>query len=378
MKYVQRTNYVEPVAGGADCLVKRDFYVSIPTYTCRRKLVLRAPFSFATGFHSISLSSAISYFFLCIRRHNIIYYFEMSTAIKEEDEVILCASCGTTGGDDIKLKKCTACHLVRYCSVKCQKEHRPKHKKECKKRAAELKDEILFKQPESSSYGDCPICCLPMSIDLKKSTLMSCCSKYICSGCYHANKEREYEERLQFKCPFCRKALPKTDEEINEQRIKRIEANDPIEICNMGSDKYHEGDYRAAFEYWTKAAALGNAEAHYQLSLYYTFQGVEKDEKKKLHHTEQAAIGGHPTARYNLGCMENNNGRVDRAVKHFIIASKLGLDASLKAVKSLYNDGYASKDDFTIALRGYQSAIEESKSPQRDEAAEYEMQYPPT
>eukprot|EP00984_Skeletonema_dohrnii_P035791 scaffold35973_cov122-Skeletonema_dohrnii-CCMP3373.AAC.2 len=32
------------------------------------------------------------------------------------------------------------------------------HKKECKKRAAEFRDELLFKQPESCHEGDCPIC----------------------------------------------------------------------------------------------------------------------------------------------------------------------------------------------------------------------------
>ena len=88
----------------------------------------------------------------------------------EAGEMMRCASCGVAGGDDIKLKKCD-CKLVKYCSVKCQRDHRPKHKKECKKRAAELRDEILFKQPESSSYlGDCPICYLPLSIDVKKSS----------------------------------------------------------------------------------------------------------------------------------------------------------------------------------------------------------------
>eukprot|EP00986_Skeletonema_menzelii_P005632 scaffold2088_cov77-Skeletonema_menzelii.AAC.1 len=80
----------------------------------------------------------------------------MSAAVKS-DTMLSCASCGAAGGDDIKLKKCTACYLVQYCSVKCQRDHRPKHKKACKKRMAELRDEILFKQPESNHLGDCPI-----------------------------------------------------------------------------------------------------------------------------------------------------------------------------------------------------------------------------
>ena len=88
----------------------------------------------------------------------------MSTAVEEEnDEIQMCASCGIAGDDDTKLKKC-ACKLVRYCSVKCQKDHRSQHKQECQKQVAELRDELLFKQPESSHHGDCPICCLPLPL----------------------------------------------------------------------------------------------------------------------------------------------------------------------------------------------------------------------
>ena len=76
-----------------------------------------------------------------------------------------CASCGIAGVDDVKLKECDDCDLVKYCSDGCKNDHRPYHEEECKKRAAELKDENLFKQPESSHYGDCPICCLPLPIE---------------------------------------------------------------------------------------------------------------------------------------------------------------------------------------------------------------------
>ena len=257
--------------------------------------------------------------------------------------------------------------------MKCQKEHRPQHKKECKKRAAELRDEILFKQPESSYLGDCPICCLPLPIDLTKSVVNACCCKQICGGCSLANKKRQYEEKLQYKCPFCRKVLPKTEEELNEQWLKRIEANDPIAIRQMGTTKWNEGDYRGAFEYFTKAAALGDVGAHYQLlCLHRNGHGVERDEKRELHHLTEAAIGGHPTARYYLARVEERNGQQDRAVRHYIIAAKLGSDESLGSVKSLYRAGHVSKDDFAAALRGHQAATDATKSPQREEAVEYE------
>ena len=297
---------------------------------------------------------------------------KMSTAAEEDDTMMLCASCGTAGSDDIKLMKCTACYLVRYCGVKCQRDHWPKHKRECKKRAAELKDEILFRQPESNHYGDCPICCLPLPLDAQESTMYSCCSKYICLACSHANIKREFEGRLERKCPFCRTALHKTDEESKERLMKRVDANDPVAMREIGLERYHKGDYMAALEYSAKAAALGDADAHFHLSTLYLFGlGVEKDEKKQKHHLEQAAIGGHPGARHNLALLEGRNCQHNRAAKHWIIAAKLGCDESLEAVKNLCKDGCVSKEDFAATLRGHHAAIEATKSPQREAAYEF-------
>ena len=299
----------------------------------------------------------------------------MSAAAESESEDMLmqcCACCGIAGVDDIKLKDCDGCDRVKYCSDTCQKDHRPQHEEECKKRAAELYDEILFKQPESSHLGDCPICCVPLPIGVKNTLLMSCCSKMLCKGCCHASQVREIERRLEQKCPFCRKAFAETNDERNKQRMKRIEVNDPAAMCFMGMVRCQEGDYKSAFEYFTNAASLGDVDAHYQLScLYVEGKGIEKDEKKQLHHLRQAVIGGHFAARHNLGCVEVENGQHNRAAKHFIIAAKLGYDKSLECVKELFKAGHVSKEDFTAALRGYQTVIEATKSPQRREAEKY-------
>ena len=102
----------------------------------------------------------------------------------------------------------------------------------------------------------------------------------------------------------------------------------------MGTKRQGEGNSEGAFEYFTKAAKLGEIGAHYSLSIMYaTGKGVEKDMKKELHHLEEAAIGGHPEARYNLGCVEQVRGSYDRAAKHFTIAANLGLDEALNALK---------------------------------------------
>ena len=283
-----------------------------------------------------------------------------------------CANCGVAAVDGIKLKDCSACHLVRYCCIKCQKEHRPKHKKECKQRAAELRDELLFKQPECSNYGDCPICCLPMELDPKLSTLRSCCGQLLCVGCSQAGMMQEILGRGQYdcKCPFCREINPKSSKEIDMRLMKRAESSDPISLVEIGKRYYGKGDYAKAFQSWTKAAALGSAESHYSLSILYgKGHGVEKDKKNEMFHLEEAAIGGHPLARYNLGCLEKERRRHDRAVKHWIIAANLGHDTSLDALKKVYRVGLVSKEDFASALRGHQAAVDAMKCPRREAGA---------
>eukprot|EP00984_Skeletonema_dohrnii_P014420 scaffold6050_cov75-Skeletonema_dohrnii-CCMP3373.AAC.1 len=258
---------------------------------------------------------------------------------------VICASCGIAEVDEIKLTKCDDCDLVRYCSDKCQQDHRMQHKVMCKERAAKLRDEILFRQPEGSHLGDCPICCLPLPLDPTKSIKMSCCSKTICRGCEIGNCRRQIQigGRLDITCPFCRHPIPETKEEANKINLKRLEANDPVAIAEVGRRHCHEGEYDTAFEYLTKGAELGDVNAHYHLSrLYEKGQGVEKDEKKGLYHLEEAAIA----------------------------AANLGLDEAIQSLKLCYKKGKFSKDDFASALRAHQAAVNEMKSPQREEATE--------
>mmetsp|Transcript_26106 Transcript_26106/g.38329 ORF Transcript_26106/g.38329 Transcript_26106/m.38329 type:complete len:318 (+) Transcript_26106:61-1014(+) len=300
----------------------------------------------------------------------------MSCAGGEEAADVMmcrCASCGVAedGNINIKLKKCNACHSVRYCSVECQKEHRPQHKAECKKRAADMRDEILFKQPESSHMGDCQICCLPHSIDHKKSSLSACCTKMICNGCLFFNLKRERKEKLESKCVFCRKKSFLTGKESELLFNKRIEANDPNALRQMGTMCGAQGNFAKSMEFLTKAANLGDAESHYQLGMMYgnrlPFSNVGKDKKKERYHLEEAAIAGHPEARLQLGIVEVESKRMDRAVKHFIIAASNGEIESMKMVRKGYETGVVSKEEFASALRAHQAAIDSTKSPQRDE-----------
>ena len=280
-----------------------------------------------------------------------------------------CASCGKRKSEDHPLFNCTACSLVKYCGIECQKKHWKQHKKECKKRAAELRDEILFKQPKSTHLGDCPICCLPMPLDPKEYMILFCCSKWICNGCAYA---LEGDARNRITCPFCREAL--TVGGADKQMLKRVEANDPVALELEGTKQCKKGNYTEALGHFEEAAkgdGFGAAAGHYGLAhMYRNGLGVEKDEKLNIHHLEEAAIGGHPDARYNLGIREGKNGNKERAIKHWIIAATQGHDDSLTALKQLYPK-FLEKDVLAAALRAHKAAVDETKSPDRKAVGEF-------
>ncbi len=274
--------------------------------------------------------------------------------------------------DNIILEECNDCDLVKYCSDKCREEHREQHEEECKKRQAELRDKKLFTQPDETHRGECPICFLPMPLDPEKYTFWSCCSNFICDGCIYANCASNIHCMMGApSCPFCREPMSSEEEESHRRMMKRVKANDPVAMSQMGRKYYEGGNYKAAFNYLTKAAELGNFHAHYILGImYWKGKGVEKDEEKAVYHWEKAAIGGHPEARHNLGCIEEENGSMKRAVKHYIIAANLGFENSMKTLWGHYSDGDIAKEELEAALRTNKAAIDATKSPQRKIADE--------
>ena len=100
--------------------------------------------------------------------------------------------------------------------------------------------------------------------------------------------------------------------------------------------------------------------------------GVGRGKKKEWYHLEQAAIGGNLKARYTLGIREGwcSNHNSERANKHLIIAANQGHDDSMKKLKEIYASGMVGKEDLAAALRAHQTAVDATKSPQREVAAE--------
>jgi hypothetical protein len=177
-----------------------------------------------------------------------------------------CADCGKEEVEGIvSLKACKSCMLVKYCNANCQRNHWPKHKKKCQQRAAELRDEALFKDPPPKE--DCPICFLPMPdklldcMTLSPATIMSvpiynfaeantelackateqyypCCGKSICRGCLHSL----FNSGNNDKCPFCNaKRKGKTEVERIKELKKRVDVNDAGAMTVLGKKRFSAG-----------------------------------------------------------------------------------------------------------------------------------------
>ena len=266
-----------------------------------------------------------------------------------------CANCGKGEECSGDLKSCTACKLVKYCNRECQIAHRPQHKKECKKRAAELRDEKLFKQPPPPE--ECPICMLPppLIVNYTGMAFFSCCGKRICNGCELAMEESGAKDL----CAYCRTPYTNSHKEQNE-RLKKLMEKGNARAFNQLAGYYAQGilgmpqNWAKANELYLKAGELGCADGYSNLGCSYrTGDGVEIDTKKANHYLELAAMNGSVQARYNLGALEGQTGNYQQ---------------TLDNVEKGFMHGYVTKDQYANTLREYQKSQDEMKSEARDKA----------
>ena len=82
---------------------------------------------------------------------------------------------------------------------------------------------------------------------------------------------------------------------------------------------------------------------------------------------------GHALNRHNIGVAEFEEGNYELAVQHFMISVKnMGYEKSLDNIKDMFVDSLATKVQYAEALIGYQTAVQDMKSPQREDAKRWE------
>ena len=204
---------------------------------------------------------------------------------------------------------------------------------------------------------------------------MLCCSKRICEGCDLASKQADKKAGREVICAFCRARIPSENKEFLAMIQKRVEAGDVHAIRTLGQ-LYLSGkkdiprNFAKGIELLKEAAKLGDVKAHQRLAFAYHEGdfGLKKDMNMAVNHYEVAAMAGHFGARHNLGIIKYNEGRFDRALRHWLVSAMIGCEKSLKFILKLHQEGQASRDDCAQALHGYQKATDEMRSSKRDEA----------
>ena len=240
-----------------------------------------------------------------------------------------------------------------------------------------LQQRLMASGHERAKKDWCPICYLYIGLPVGEySRMNACCMKTVCKGCALAAHQRGIYDG----CEFCR--TPFATDFASELAMvqKRVDKGD-AEAINFLGEKYYSGELGLsknvprAIELWTEAAELGSIDAHCQLGcVYYSGRhGVVQDEARSIHHWQQAAMKGDVESRHNLGFVEDEHGNPQLAVQHWMISAKMGFKDSLKAIKKMLKKSHATKAQYAEALLGYQDAVEEMKSPKREEAKRLEV-----
>lgn len=181
---------------------------------------------------------------------------------------------------------------------------------------------------------------------------------------------------MEKNCAFCRAPIPCPRDYASKLAMiqKRVDKGD-VDATSFLAEKYYHGsdglakDVPRAINLWAEAAELGSIDAQYHLgNVYYHGFGVDEDKARAIRHWQQAAMEGHVLSRHTLGVVEFRGGNYDLAAQHFMICAKMGHEESVNDIKKMFMKGQATKAQYADALRGYQTAVEEMKSPQREEA----------
>ena len=144
---------------------------------------------------------------------------------------------------------------------------------------------------------------------------------------------------------------------------RQAQSGDAAAQSDLAYEYYEQGNHAKAFEWFTKAAHQGHANAQYALGvLYKNGQGVHQDYQKAVEWYTKAANQGNADAQHGLGVLyEKGQGvRQDyqKAVEWYTKAANQGHADAQKNLGWMYYNGHGVRQDKSTAKRYYRQACD--------------------
>ena len=272
--------------------------------------------------------------------------------IVAEARKMCCASCGKSELDDIKLKECDGCDLVRYCSDTCREDHRSEHEAKCKERATELREKILASKMSSADNNNieavaqmmwCASCGKSGVYDVKLKPCDGCDLVYYCSVICQEDHRSEHDAK-------CKERVAKLlREEILFRQPECYLGDCPICLLPLPLEE----EKKAYYDCCSTMVCMGCVNAHMMLSRAERREDVcafcradvnsDEDRNKKLMKRIQA---NDSEACNEMGAMRIDEGNYEEAFNYFSKAVELGNIVAHHRLSLMYMKGqYVEKDE---------------------------------
>ena len=192
-----------------------------------------------------------------------------------------------------------------------------------------------------------PICCDALPKLSYQFTRLTCCGKGLhkkCAKDLRENTSMTYEQKLS--CIMCR---AKVVEEGSKEEVERMRGwikKGKGWAMTMLAQKYRDGkgvkqSYTKAIELYEMAAKRGDANAQYNLGLYYDegSHGLTQSSERSIEYYTLAAEQGHASAQNSLGVMYATGDGIEtsysKARELWTKAAAQGFEGAIGALKQL-------------------------------------------
>ena len=307
-----------------------------------------------------------------------------------DPKILSCSTCGKPETNEFKLKKC-ACYTTWYCDTACQKKHRKQHKKEClrlvkerkkKKNGQKMKDgtkDDKKEKPiqEEDDKEDCPICTDALPKLSTQFTRYTCCGKGMHKKCAKDLRENTSMTREQKNtCIMCRTKAVKSGSKEEIERIREWVKKGKAWAFELLGQRYRKGlgvkqSDKKTIELYEMAAKRGNANAQYNLGVYYDqgISGLTQSPERAFEFYTLAANQGHLDAQCNLGAMYANGDGIEqssqRAIEYYTLSAEQGQATAQYNLGRMYAEGEGIGQSYSkarewwtkAAAQGYEDAI---------------------